>query len=256
MSRPECIDLIVPPDVLLELMLVPSGACQKIHMQNDSTEYMNRDEQIRIDCNFLLGKYPVTLAQWRAVMGEGDDSNENYSFLNVVFRSTPKQKWNCTPCVGVTGEQAVSFCENLSEIMNIRASLPREDEWEFACRCGEDAPFPIGEPSRFPSRYYGSLSVGYIEAGPLPRTIPSNRFGLFGMQAYIREWCYKSASGNNSTSDSPYTLCGSSRNSYYGLPMKPWYRGGIAPGGFDKAGGYGFRVKCDWPVLVDAGKRT
>ena len=75
MSRPECIDLIVPPDVLLELMLIPSGVCQKIHMQNDSTEYMNRDEQIRIDCNFLLGKYPVTLAQWRAVMGEGDDSN-------------------------------------------------------------------------------------------------------------------------------------------------------------------------------------
>ena len=257
MSRPVCIDLIIPCDVLLELILVPSGICQRLCSKNGSNEPVVKEGNISVK-SFLLGKYPITLKQWDVVMGQANAQINESSFFDWQFRETPQSLWNCTPVLGVNAEKAAEFCVQLSRIMQTKFELPTEDQWEFACRCGKDNPFPIGDPKRFPERYYGTRrdrASGFIEAGPLPGTIPPNEFGLIGMQGYIREWCISTADGENQKDNSTFILCGSSSNSNYGEPSPPWYRGGSNKRGFDKAGGYGFRVKCDVPLSVGSSNK-
>ncbi|MFM7111135.1 MAG: formylglycine-generating enzyme family protein, partial [Planctomycetota bacterium] len=208
MPRPECVDLRIKEKVLLELIRVPSGECLRISMEQDSQKKMSGEEPIKVEHHFLLGKYPLTIAQWIAVMGE-HESNAN-SFQRL-FRRRDERSRNCTPYTGVTAEEAASFCVQLSELMNLKFSLPTEDEWEYACRCGGNDPFPVGDPKRYPNRYYGTMrrsrEDGYLEAGPLPGTIPPNRFGLLGMQGYIREWCCLRKTVENYDKKPKFTLC-------------------------------------------------
>jgi formylglycine-generating enzyme required for sulfatase activity len=250
MAHPECIDFRIPPnDILLEMIVVPAGACRRFSGHADSDVAVDAPP-ITVPQPFLLGKYPVSLAQWMAVAGQDDElqalTEENRWLRDAVAR-IPDSLQNRTPAQSVTAEMASRFCKQLARVTGLPFSLPTEDEWEYACRDGGDDSFPVGDPTRHPQRYYGSsLEVKeYVDAGPLGGTIPANRFGLLGMQAYLPEWCLANPTP---ASKRIHVLRGSSRNSSAGTPQPPWYRSGVAPHGYDRAGGYGLRVRCDRPV--------
>ncbi len=78
---------------------------------------------------FLMGKYPITQAQWQAVMGNNpsDFKGEN------------------RPVETVSWDDAVKFCQRLSEKTGKAYRLPSEAEWEYACRAGTTTPFYFGE---------------------------------------------------------------------------------------------------------------
>jgi formylglycine-generating enzyme required for sulfatase activity len=248
MARPECIDFRIPPnDILLEMIVVPAGACRRFSDEADSVVAVDAPP-ITVPQPFLLGKYPVSVAQWAAVAGQDDvleTLTAESSWLRDAVGRVSGSLENRTPAQSVTCDMAAMFCDRLSGVTGTRFTLPTEDEWEYACRDGRDAPFPVGDPDRYPQRYYGTSSVcrEYIDAGPLPGTIPANQFGLLGMQAYLPQWCLVQSS---SDSEPQYALRGSSRNSNFGRPQPAWYRGGSPRRGHDKSGGYGFRVRCDW----------
>ncbi|MEB3825926.1 formylglycine-generating enzyme family protein, partial [Phormidium sp. CCY1219] len=73
---------------------------------------------------FFMGKYPVTQAQWQAVMGNNpsDFKGENL------------------PVENVTWHDAVEFCCRVSEKTGRVYRLPSEAEWEYACRAGTTTP--------------------------------------------------------------------------------------------------------------------
>ncbi|WP_324628738.1 formylglycine-generating enzyme family protein, partial [Phormidium sp. CCY1219] len=71
-----------------------------------------------------MGKYPVTQAQWQAVMGN------NPSVL----------KGKNLPVERVSWYDAVEFCRRLSEKTGRVYRLPSEAEWEYACRAGTTTP--------------------------------------------------------------------------------------------------------------------
>lgn len=245
MRRPECIDFRIPPkDILLEMIVVPAGSCRRFSGEADSIVAVDAPP-ITVPEPFLLGKYPVSVAQWAAVAEEDDvlmTLTEESAWLRDAVRRVPGSLKNRTPAQSVTGEMAARFCEQLARLTGTRFTLPTEDEWEYACRDGGDDPFPVGDPDRHPQRYYGSSrqTLEYVDAGPLSGTIPANQFGLLGMQAYLPEWCL-------AASQPAYAIRGSSRNSCFGKPQPPWHRSGMGPRGYDRSGGYGFRVRCDLP---------
>ncbi len=116
--------------VSLEMVKIPAG---RFLMGSPETEAKRRDNegpQHYVDVpEFFMGKYPVTQAQWQAVMGN------NPSRFKGASRPVERVSWN----------DATEFCRKLSEITGKKYSLPSESQWEYACRAGTTTPFYFGE---------------------------------------------------------------------------------------------------------------
>jgi formylglycine-generating enzyme required for sulfatase activity len=76
---------------------------------------------------FLIGRYPVTQVQWRAVASltkvERDLNPDPSNF-----------KGDSRPVEQVSWYEAVEFCQRLSRATGKDYRLPSEAEWEYACR--------------------------------------------------------------------------------------------------------------------------
>jgi formylglycine-generating enzyme required for sulfatase activity len=79
---------------------------------------------------FFMGQYVVTQAQYQTVMAE----NPSRFTENGANRPVERVSW----------QDAVAFCEALSERTGRTYRLPSEAEWEYACRAGTEGPFYFG----------------------------------------------------------------------------------------------------------------
>jgi hypothetical protein len=80
---------------------------------------------VTISKAFYMQTTEVTQGQWNAVMG-----SEPWEGKDSVIEG-PKY-----PAVYVSRDDAVAFCEKLSEKESMTYRLPTEAEWEYACRAG------------------------------------------------------------------------------------------------------------------------
>jgi uncharacterized protein (TIGR02996 family) len=123
-----------------------------------------------------VGVYPVTQAQWQAVMG--DNPSE--------FKGDDR------PVESVPFADYVDFCGRLSERFGPRFRLPTEAEWEWCCRAGTTTAFHTGDGEedmrragwcnydrQSPLRWW----VGTRPAGQFD----SNAFGLLDTHGNVEE---------------------------------------------------------------------
>ncbi|NJK41663.1 MAG: formylglycine-generating enzyme family protein [Acaryochloridaceae cyanobacterium SU_2_1] len=163
------------------MMSIPSGTftmgSPTSELQRDSDE----DPQHKVTVPaFYLGKYPVTQAQWQAIMGS------NPSSFKGANRPVENINWN----------EAVEFCQKLSQKSGKEYRLPSEAEWEYACRAGTTSPFYFGETiTPKIANYAGISSYGsgpqgdYREQTTEVGSFPPNAFGLYDMHGNVWEWC-------------------------------------------------------------------
>ena len=130
---------------------------------------------------FYMGKYPVTQAQWQAVMG-----NNPAEFKDSLQNPVEQVSWH----------DAVEFCQRLSEKTGREYRLPSEAEWEYACRAGTKTPFHFGETitgelANYDASYtYAEEAAGEYRQKTTPvGSFPPNRFGLYDMHVNVWEWC-------------------------------------------------------------------
>ena len=131
---------------------------------------------------FWLGKYAVTQAQYQAVMG----ANLSRFTENGANRPVEKVSW----------QEAVAFCEKLSQQTGRTYRLPSEAEWEYACRAGTTTPFHFGATMTTDlANYNGNYTYGdgpkgmYLERTTEVGSFPPNAFGLYDMHGNVWEWC-------------------------------------------------------------------
>lgn len=152
------LDLKIPALVRVEAGSFSMG-CQpgEIGCNSDERDNQKRPHQVRVSA-FELGKYEVTLAQFRALVdatgykteAEGGDGcyllesgiltkRINFSWRNVGFAQSDD-----SPVVCVSWNDAQAYVAWLSQKTGQTWRLPSEAEWEYAARAGTQTPYSTG----------------------------------------------------------------------------------------------------------------
>ncbi|MEM7232757.1 MAG: formylglycine-generating enzyme family protein [Planctomycetota bacterium] len=150
----------------IRMVFLPAGSFVRGSPASESGSYFDEQPQRRVRVSsFLIAKYEVSQAEWRATAGD-----------KFFFRASDED-----PAKGLSWTEAVEFCEAAG------LALPREAEWEYACRCGTSTPYHVGsslQPAQ--SRFGGGTGFDPTESGT------PNAFGLHNMHGNVDEWCQDS----------------------------------------------------------------
>ena len=134
---------------------------------------------------FLMGKYTVTNAQWRAVMKTNPSEKYDRKFQGDM-----------QPVVGISWYEARAFCQKLSQHTGRNVRLPIEAEWEYACCAGTTTPFAFGnnittnQVNYDGNNPYGDAPKGkYRECTVDVNSFSPNSWHLYQMHGNVWEWC-------------------------------------------------------------------
>lgn len=125
--------------------------------------------------DFQIGKYLVTQAQWKAVMGA----------LPSFLHECP----HC-PVTWVNRADVAEFLARLNAMTGRRFDLPTEAQWEYAARGGQAgalhyAPYAGGEDLDAVAWHLGNAGG---KPHPVGQKAP-NALGLYDLSGNVEEWC-------------------------------------------------------------------
>ncbi|CCI18078.1 hypothetical protein MICAF_3480012 [Microcystis aeruginosa PCC 9807] len=144
---------MLPGDLALEMIAIPAG---EFMMGSDGYDDLKHDyylqyipdhdaaspiHKVKVPA-FHMGKYPITQAQYEAVMGN-NPSNFRYEQGKSKQNPVEQVNWN----------MAQEFCQKLSEITGKNYQLPTESQWEYACRAGTTTKYFFGEKPQYIKKY-------------------------------------------------------------------------------------------------------
>jgi formylglycine-generating enzyme required for sulfatase activity len=235
--------------ITLEMVSIPAGTFLMGSRENEEGRYANESQQTKVAVEaFWMGKFPVTQAQWEAVMSAEKPLWDLRQNINPSrFKGANR------PIENVSWYDAIGFCQRLSRRTGQHYRLPTEAEWEYACRAGTLTPFYFGETitpelANYNGNYpYASAPKGrYRQETTEVGLFPPNAFGLYDMHGNVWEWCQNVTDGD----DIPAALFESSRDatqvkrggSWFGLARscRSANRFSGAPG--NRHDGLGFRL--------------
>jgi len=162
--------------VKMEFVRIPAGS---FYMGWPGPE---ESRKVRITKPFYMGKYEVTQAQWKAVMGTTLHQQRDKATIPWNLKGEGPEH----PMYNVSWEEAVEFCKRLGRGFR----LPTEAEWEYACRAGSRTRFHYGDDPNESglSKYAWWWDNSDIRTHPVGQKKP-NAWSLHDMHGNVREWC-------------------------------------------------------------------
>ena len=168
-------------DIKLEIVYIPGGSFLMGSPTEEVGRYSDEGPQHRVTLQpFYMSKYPITQEQYEVIMGNNPS--------RFIGEKRPVEK--------VSWQDATKFCQRLSRKMGRDYRLPRESQWEYACRAGTTTPFNFGktitpELVNYNGKYpYGNAPKGkYRQQTTDVGIFPPNAFGLYDMYGNVWEWC-------------------------------------------------------------------
>jgi formylglycine-generating enzyme required for sulfatase activity len=238
----------LPLDFHLEMVDIPAG---KFNMGSNEYEDEKPIHEVIVPA-FQIGKYPITQAQYEAVMGKA----------SLMFPRNPQN-----PVNSVTQNEAEVFCKQLSKLTGKNYRLPTEAEWEYACRAGTETRFSFGDEENELGDYAWFRTNSNNETHPVGEKLP-NPWGICDMHGNVWEWCADQYhenyvnkpenikengsiawADNNITNQSSRILRG---GSWFHIPVKSRSASREKYDADDGFNDIGFRVVCDLPQSVNS----
>jgi formylglycine-generating enzyme required for sulfatase activity len=136
---------------------------------------------VRISKPFYLGETEVTQEQFRAVMNTEPWKGESWAQENGRNAASY-----------INHDDAVEFCRRLSQREGKTYRLPREAEWEYACRGGTTTRFHFGDDESRLGEYAWFDGNAYYKDEKYAHAVRQkkpNPFGLYDMHGNVYEWC-------------------------------------------------------------------
>lgn len=187
------------------------------NIQESLLEPETPGHKVRITQPYLIGKYEVTVGQFRKFVAETNyktvaesqgwawsydlDKKKWVKKSGASWRSTGEKPWDDLPVTFITHKDAQAFCEWLSAKESRKYYLPTEAQWEYAARGGisemrftwgdevpsssqlniadKSSPFPWADRT---------MNDGYATAAPVGCFDP-NGFNLYDMAGNAWELC-------------------------------------------------------------------
>jgi uncharacterized protein (TIGR03067 family) len=167
------------------------------------------DREVEIAHDFFLGKYEVTQEEWEKVTGLRPSHFSRSGSGKEAVKKIPDEELQRFPAEGLSWADAQLFMGEL----NNRAKedgwvyrLPKEAEWEYACRGGPMAnkfdsafDFYFEKPTNLVRPDQANFKHGKgLERTCKVGTYKPNRLGLHDMHGNVWEWCddvYEAADG-------------------------------------------------------------
>ena len=188
--------ITLPGDVELDMI----GINPDTFLMGSPEDELGRDSEetqheVTLTKAYWLGKYEVTQAQYEAVMGtnpsnQPDQVGKYYGIGNNY------------PVYYVSWDDAMEFCEKLTEIERAAGrlpegyeyTLPTEAQWEYACRAGTTTALNSGKNLSDEDQCPAMDVVGWYVGNSDKTTHPvgqkkPNRWGLYDMHGNVVEWC-------------------------------------------------------------------
>jgi formylglycine-generating enzyme required for sulfatase activity len=183
--------------VKLDMVLIPSGKFMmgftrkelrelKVEMQEDYKELLKQElgqgeleavdetmrrqgkqHEVTLTKPFYMGKYEVTQEQWEAVMGNNPSKNKGAKL----------------PVTDVSWNDCQEFIKKLNAKTDGGYRLPKEAEWEFACRAGTTTAYSYGDSLTKNDANILSDSIKAVGS------YKPNAFGLYDLHGNVSELC-------------------------------------------------------------------
>ncbi|AVQ73713.1 serine/threonine-protein kinase pkn1 [Microcystis aeruginosa NIES-2519] len=162
-------ETVILPNFNPEMVDIPAG---KFNMGSNENENEKPIHEVIVPA-FQIGKYPITQAQYQAVMGYNPSR----------FSGNPQN-----PVETINWFDAQEFCEKLSQLTGKNYRLPTEAEWEYACRAGTKTRFSFGDDKEQLGDYAWVDGNSNNTTHPVGEKRP-NPWGIYDMDGNVWEWC-------------------------------------------------------------------
>lgn len=264
----------------MKLVLIPPGEFQmgstdeqvaealqvaeEINAESTTKERLQKVERpqhrVVITKPFGLSATEVTIGQFKKLAAatgfrtEAEKLAKDAAFETYLTPGYPVT--DDSPAAVITWNDAVAFCQLLSDREQVTYRLPTEAEWEYACRAGTTSQYSFGDDHRELVNF-GWFKENSENRSQEVRQKLANAFGLHDMHGNLWEWCQDFYDENwyekSSASDPTGPVSGTQhviRGGYWPASKsacRSAHRGRTVP--FNRSNHFGFRVVREFNAL-------